>query len=105
MNPINKSTLDELKIKKIKGITNSRYIVKIQIPKIWIKNPVEGTGLAATFFLQEDLKNSAFYAANNSIDKVNENTVVLSFEVSEPYLYKFYRALINLPNEAELQIN
>lgn len=104
-NPVNKSLLNEFKLEKHKGITNSRYIVRISIPKTWIKNPVEGTGIAASFIPKEELRNLAFYAAGTSIEKVYKNTITLAFEVAEPYLDKFHKASRFLPDEAELKIN
>jgi hypothetical protein len=103
--PINKSSLDDFKTEKHIGITNSRYIVRMSIPKTWIKNPEESTGISASFIQKEELRNLAFYAAGNSIEKVYKNTITLAFEISEPYLEKFHKASRFLPDEAELKIN
>jgi hypothetical protein len=99
---ISEISLEDLKKDKIKGITRPKYIVRILIPKIWIKNPVEGTGITAPYLIQEEIKNAAFYSAIISIEKVTEKNILLSFEVSDSYLDKFYKALRQVSDEAEL---
>jgi hypothetical protein len=102
---LNTASIEDFKINPLAGISKPRYEIFIYVPNTWLDNPNEGTGISANFINQPDFRSLIFYAGSARVEKINKTNVLLSFEISEPYLEAVQTAAQQVPDEAELKLS
>lgn len=98
------STIENLTKRKIQGIANNRYEIQVYVPLGWVSNPVENIGVSSIHLLENNLKNLSLYSNSTLIKKINKTNIILAFEVSEPYLKRFYDSFLLISDEADLKL-
>lgn len=97
--------LDQLKQVRLKGIANDRFEISVYVPNDWVVNPQEGIGISSVHIVESNLKLVSLQSVTTRIEKINKTNILLKFEVSEPYLQKFFHALQQVPDRAEIKIS
>jgi hypothetical protein len=102
---LNQATIEDFKIHPLPGISKPRYKIFLYIPNGWLDKATEGLGISANFVNQQQLRDMVLYAGSVSVEKVNKTNLLVSFEISEPYLSAVQTAAQQVPDDAELRLS